>query len=203
MRIISIRATKFTLSPLIHPLRGTKSITGHWDTLIRHILKVDKICNSAPCTLNKNKDKHYQTDQNAPMYIIMEPWMANSTLLLKSYPILPSPALRSHELATLATPLALGVGLSNCKLKKNASAKHSSCSRTLANFKMTQKKNGILDLNLRYRTEKRKSGAEKRRTLSRRLLILSITLGVCAAVLIIVIIIIWQVGKYRNKTYRD
>ena len=173
----------------------------HYSTLghpVRHILKVEKICNSAPCTLDKKKLK--EKDHNAPVYIITEPCVNNNALMLQSYHILPSPKLRAHELAILATPLVLGIGLSGMCKSKSKSDLNGQRTSGISDTSDKHSRDSHLDtVSLRYHNFRRRKGpTERRRLWSRRLLILSIALGASVVVLIIAVFVTWQMGEYKS-----
>ena len=106
--------------------------------------------------------------------------------------VTPSPTLRAHELAILATPLVLGLGVQTVN-RSNSSSPDSQAHtyRTLDNAQACG--NGVHTDSAslhRLTMERRKLLYQRKR--SRRYLVMSIVLGVCAVILLIVIIVTWQ-----------
>ena len=151
----------------------------HYSTLghpQRHLLKAEKICNSAPCTLDKRSLKERQNQLHSlnnnnddRAYIITEPSLNNNSIVIKSS-VLPSPSLRAHELAMLANPLKITL----------------------------QTRIGKGSPTSRLHVDHKPPSWIHRKCSNRGLLILSISLGVCAVVLVIIIFVIWQVGKCKE-----
>ena len=129
-------------------------------------------CNSAPGSFKSKKDKLNGNTLDSTV-ILTEPLIVNNSIItLES--VIPLPPLKAHELAVLATPF---------RYQLIKSAKHDSLSNRHSKISLA---NGHVT----------RTGHHNQSWFTPKIILLFVTLGILIVMLVIVIPVVWSIGKY-------